>query len=139
MGFFSFFSKEKKETLDKGLSKTKESVLQKFAHCLIEIFGSNSFVARLGGDEFIVFSNEIALPEDAARKARQLIDIMAQRLEMEEKKCGLAVSIGIAFYPSDADSLTELIKLADQALYHAKHNGGKRYMLYSEKQKREKV
>ena len=26
MGFFSFFSKEKKETLDKGLSKTKESV-----------------------------------------------------------------------------------------------------------------
>jgi len=49
------------------------------------------------------------------------------------------VSIGIAFYPSDADSLTELIKLADQALYHAKHNGGKRYMLYSEKQKREKV
>ena len=25
MGFFSFFSKEKKETLDKGLSKTKES------------------------------------------------------------------------------------------------------------------
>ena len=64
---------------------------------------------------------------------------MAQRLEMEEKKCGLAVSIGIAFYPSDADSLTELIKLADQALYHAKHNGGKRYMLYSEKQKREKV
>ena len=29
MGFFSFFSKEKKETLDKGLSKTKESVLVK--------------------------------------------------------------------------------------------------------------
>jgi hypothetical protein len=29
MGFFSFFSKEKKETLDKGLSKTKESVFGK--------------------------------------------------------------------------------------------------------------
>ena len=27
MGFFSFFSKEKKETLDKGLSKTKEVFL----------------------------------------------------------------------------------------------------------------
>ena len=25
MGIFSFFSKEKKETLDKGLEKTKES------------------------------------------------------------------------------------------------------------------
>ena len=31
MGFFSFFSKEKKETLDKGLSKTKESVFGKIA------------------------------------------------------------------------------------------------------------
>ena len=31
MGFFNFFSKEKKETLDKGLSKTKESVFSKIA------------------------------------------------------------------------------------------------------------
>lgn len=31
MGLFSFFSKEKKETLDKGLSKTKEGVFSKLA------------------------------------------------------------------------------------------------------------
>lgn len=31
MGFLGFFSKEKKETLDKGLSKTKESVFSKLA------------------------------------------------------------------------------------------------------------
>ena len=31
MGLFDFFSKEKKETLDKGLSKTKESVFSKLA------------------------------------------------------------------------------------------------------------
>jgi len=35
MGIFGFFSKEKKETLDKGLSKTKESVFSKIAHTLI--------------------------------------------------------------------------------------------------------
>ena len=34
MGIFSFFSKEKKETLDKGLSKTKESVFGKIARAL---------------------------------------------------------------------------------------------------------
>lgn len=34
MGFFSFFSKEKKETLDKGLSKTKESVFGKLARAV---------------------------------------------------------------------------------------------------------
>ena len=34
MGIFSFFSKEKKETLDKGLTKTKESVFTKIARAV---------------------------------------------------------------------------------------------------------
>lgn len=34
MGFFNFFSKEKKETLDKGLSKTKENVFSKIARAV---------------------------------------------------------------------------------------------------------
>ncbi len=34
MGFFSFFTKEKKETLDKGLSKTKESVFSKITKAI---------------------------------------------------------------------------------------------------------
>jgi fused signal recognition particle receptor len=35
MGIFGFFSKEKKETLDKGLSKTKESVFSKITHAIV--------------------------------------------------------------------------------------------------------
>ncbi len=35
MGFFDFFSKEKKETLDSGLQKTKESVLQKLSRAVV--------------------------------------------------------------------------------------------------------
>lgn len=34
MGFFGFFNKEKKETLDKGLAKTKESFFSKIAHAI---------------------------------------------------------------------------------------------------------
>ena len=34
MGIFSFFSKEKKETLDKGLSKTKEGVWSKITRAI---------------------------------------------------------------------------------------------------------
>ncbi len=35
MGFFDFFNKEKKETLDNGLQKTKESVLQKISRAVV--------------------------------------------------------------------------------------------------------
>ena len=34
MGFFGFFNREKKETLDKGLEKSKESVLSKIGHAI---------------------------------------------------------------------------------------------------------
>jgi hypothetical protein len=34
MGIFSFFNKEKKETLDKGLSKTKENVFSKLTRAV---------------------------------------------------------------------------------------------------------
>ena len=35
MGFFSFFSKDKKETLDKGLSKTKNSFFDKLTRAVV--------------------------------------------------------------------------------------------------------
>lgn len=35
MGFFDFFSKEKKDTLDKGLSKTKENVFSKITKAIV--------------------------------------------------------------------------------------------------------
>lgn len=107
-------------------------VLQNFAHCLIEVFGTDDFVARLGGDEFVVYSGDILRPEDVTQKAQLLINVMTQQMGTAEKKCGLAVSIGITFYPSDADNLPDLLKLADLALYRAKHSGGKRYIFYSE-------
>ena len=34
MGIFSFFSKEKKETLDKGLERTKQGVFSKLARAV---------------------------------------------------------------------------------------------------------
>lgn len=37
MGIFSFFSKDKKETLDKGLSKTKESVFSKITKAIAPV------------------------------------------------------------------------------------------------------
>ena len=37
MGFFNFFSKEKKETLDKGLEKTKQGLFDKLKRAVAEM------------------------------------------------------------------------------------------------------
>ena len=48
MGIFSFFSKDKKETLDKGLSKTKESV------GIVEVDGAHKLVDLLAGGKLLL-------------------------------------------------------------------------------------
>ena len=59
MGFFSFFSKEKKETLDKGLSKTKESVFGKIARA---VAGKSKV-----DDEVLDNLEEVLITSDVAR------------------------------------------------------------------------
>ena len=56
MGLFNFFSKEKKETLDKGLSKTKEGVFSKLAR----VVAGKSKV----GDEILDDLEEVLITSD---------------------------------------------------------------------------
>lgn len=84
-------------------------------------------VARYGGDEFIVL-----LPETRRRGAfiiaerlRKLIfdyDFFQNELAVRE----IAVSIGLSSFPADAGTAADLIKIADEALYRAKREGGNR-------------
>lgn len=44
----------------------------------------------------------------------------------------LTVSIGVAIYPKDAITLSELTRCADKAMYAAKHGGKNQYRYYHE-------
>jgi diguanylate cyclase (GGDEF)-like protein len=46
---------------------------------------------------------------------------------IEGHTINLTASIGIAIYPSDGSSAHQLWKLADSAMYRAKHAGGNQY------------
>jgi len=73
-----------------------------------------------GGDEFVVLLPETE-PVQGARMAQRLIRAVEHLRFMgvpEGVKCSL--SVGMAFYPRDADSPDALIAVADQRLYQAK-------------------
>jgi len=88
-------------------------------------------VARLGGDEFTVMLTDLEKPEDAARVAKRIIDAISAPFLIGSEEVVVTPSIGIAVYPYDGDTIEELIKNADTAMFHAKEHGKNNYQFYT--------
>jgi diguanylate cyclase (GGDEF)-like protein/putative nucleotidyltransferase with HDIG domain len=88
--------------------------------------GGESF--RLGGDEF-----GILLPGRTTEEGRTTAEALAQRVRDARFDHGgsVSVSVGVATYPSEGVERTELVRVADKALYSAKGHGKARVHVYS--------
>ena len=80
-------------------------------------------VSRLGGDEFTVILYDLKAPGDAGKVAQNILDMLAVPLPLGGEPHAISASIGIAFYPADANKLADLLKNADHAMYLAKRQG----------------
>jgi diguanylate cyclase (GGDEF)-like protein len=82
--------------------------------------------ARIGGEEFAVLLPETDAPGAAGVAERLRATLAAVELEGPEgDKLGVTASFGVALYP-EAQSVDELLTLADAALYGAKAAGKNR-------------
>jgi diguanylate cyclase (GGDEF)-like protein/PAS domain S-box-containing protein len=94
----------------------------------------NSVIGRLAGDEFAVIVDNLE-PGPKMRTvlnelARNILDHLAEPFFVKENEVFMTGSMGIAFYPSDARNVIDLIRNADAALYHSKKNGGNVFSYY---------
>jgi diguanylate cyclase (GGDEF)-like protein len=71
--------------------------------------------ARFGGDEFAV-----VLPETDDAAAWHVARRVAERVARDGEKPPLSVSVGVAVYPRDGDTLETLLSAADRSLYESK-------------------
>lgn len=84
-------------------------------------------VARLGGDEFIVLLDNINSRSDAEEAANRIIKLLDSSIHIEGHVITVGCSVGISYFPQDADEIDALIRSADNAMYVAKKTGGNRY------------
>jgi diguanylate cyclase (GGDEF)-like protein len=89
-------------------------------------------IARMGGDEFTILLANVKTPEDAAKVAQKILDVVAQPVRIEGTELFVTTSIGIALYPSDGDTAEALLKNADHAMYRAKEAGRNLTHMYSQ-------
>jgi diguanylate cyclase (GGDEF)-like protein/PAS domain S-box-containing protein len=93
---------------------------------------ATSTVARLGGDEFILAIGELDRVEDVPRIARRLQESLKQPIPLSPfGEVFVTTSMGISVYPQDGQTVEELFKNADAALYHAKDSGRNCFQFFS--------
>ncbi|WP_020484596.1 sensor domain-containing protein [Methylomonas sp. MK1] len=119
--------KEVNDTLGHDMG---DELLQIAAQRILASVRETDTVARLGGDEFTVILSDVGDPGNAERIAGNLLHKMTECFQLGNEIAYISTSIGIAFYPDDADNLKSLLKHADQAMYAAKRQGRNQYCFF---------
>jgi len=98
-------------------------LLKQAASRLQQCVRDTDTVARLGGDEFTIILGELDDFSVVERIAQQILQLMSEPFLLVQDKVYVSASIGITFFPDDANTIDVLLKNADQAMYAAKSMG----------------
>ncbi|GAA0850506.1 hypothetical protein GCM10009113_32080 [Marinobacter szutsaonensis] len=80
-------------------------------------------VGRHGGDEFLVITAPLANTDDAGVIAQKITSVAAQPFRIEDDAVQVGASVGVAIYPDNGTTVTELLQASDAAMYRAKASG----------------
>jgi len=103
-----------------------QQVYDRLRSCLMEI----DFVARLGGDEFALVLPGVMAQSVATELADTLIGTLGKVFGLRGHSVWTGGSVGIAFYPQDAQTAADLLRCAEMAMYKAKALGRKTHHFY---------
>ncbi|SET45370.1 diguanylate cyclase (GGDEF) domain-containing protein [Natronincola peptidivorans] len=98
----------------------------------MSLYRAIDFVVRYGGDEFVVFLHDTTEEGALLASNRILSAIRAIKLNSNNEKDDIKITLsigGVVAIPSKETSVSELFKLADDAMYEAKKQGKNRVKL----------
>lgn len=102
---------------------TGDALLTAVSERLQKLTRATDLVARLGGDEFAVLQDAAVTGDAAAVLAARLIDHLSEPYFIEGQRVLIGASIGIATFPEQGTTMSDLLGHADVALYEAKSSG----------------
>ena len=91
----------------------------------------NFTLSRLGGDEFTILCEDIRNAEDVIIVAERIVSCVKEPFELGDETVEIALNVGAAIFPDDADSAERLLMSADSAMHECKDTHG-RFVLFNE-------
>ncbi|MBT9502326.1 MAG: EAL domain-containing protein [Burkholderiaceae bacterium] len=108
-----------------------DELLKEIGRRLKHAVRAEDLVTRLGGDEFTVALEEVDSPELIATLVQKMMAEITRPLTLAGRDIVISASVGIALFPDDADTVDNLTKAADAAMYRAKERGRNTYAFYT--------
>jgi len=108
-----------------------DMLLKQVANRIQGCLRQSDTAARIGSDEFVVLLPEIELAQDAVIVAEKILCVMTEPFVLDDHMLQISASIGIALFPDHGESIGQIMKNADLAMYQAKQVGGAVVMIYS--------
>ena len=93
---------------------------------------SGDQLGRLGGDEFILLAEDLTETQNAGPIAQKVLDVFQQPFRLSGREVTMTASVGIAIFPEDGETETELLQKADSAMYHSKSQGRNTFSYFTE-------
>ena len=119
-----------KEVNDSYGHGTGDQLIRAVAAGLDVLIPEDAVLARIGGDEFAIAFLSDAENAAALQLAEQILDFLAEPLEVGRRIVVVGASIGIAMSSLGSIAREELVRRADLAMYKAKEAGRARMTLY---------
>lgn len=109
---------------------TGDKLLCQVAERLSGTAEKHGLVGRLGGDEFILIL-EVDNDEDSVKNlAFEIVSDFKRTFFIDASTLKISCSIGVALYPCDGKTYSEILRKADAAMYHAKSLGKNQFTYY---------
>lgn len=112
-----------------------DAVLVETAKRLINIVRKESVVCRIGGDEFVILLSAVHSDRGKARSktlliAERIVNALEKPIEFNNIRMQVGISIGLALVGPEVQSIDDVLKNADMAMYQAKGSLGEKICVF---------
>ncbi|MDO6965931.1 GGDEF domain-containing protein [Rhizobium alvei] len=105
-------------------------VLMETAKRLRSLVGENDILCRMGGDEFVIVIPDFAAAHEIASLCASVQAVMSRPMSYRGEQLRIGATIGATLSSGDNETLDQLMRKADTALYHGKATGKGTWHLY---------